>query len=455
MRRRCRTAISWSAPPPPAHARQHRSVPGLHLFRPGFCARRAARLPGARGRHDAADAGGGEEPRRRWPDDRRHCRRIRVSRPTAAASPCSSRSAPARSPAPPRRGFARSARSASRMTSSGLRSCRRRRRAARRSRRRHATSTNMTGRPTAAASSPPARSAMATIIGGSPSSTRSTPPPARSARIAAPTDADGFPARLAGRADRRLHRRADERLRLGRRRRLHRAASPAACRATSRPGYRGTFTSLLWGPAGLTGIRPDRRHGWRSCRSIRPRGPGAAAVERAGQHRRRRRRASPVSATATAVAMVVQDYRACARHLRRAGRGAARTITHDNDALAAAGHRAQRQLEEREPTPSRAGCSAPRHASATGKRADGRRSVHGGPVRGQRAALRLGGRQRRPASDAGYYLFYPNPRGSYGQGEAFTARQHARLRRRRPARHPGRHRRRREAPRRSTTSGSA
>ena len=40
-------------------------------------------------------------------------------------------------------------------------------------------------------------------------------------------------------------------------------------------------------------------------------------------------------------------------------------------------------------------------------------------------------------TERGYFVFLPNPRGSYGQGEAFTRGQRQGFRRRRPARHPG------------------
>ena len=81
-------------------------------------------------------------------------------------------------------------------------------------------------------------------------------------------------------------------------------------------------------------------------------------------------------------------------------------------------------------------------------------NVHGGPS----AASTPYFASRGGTIDAiahGYFVFLPNPRGSFGQGETFTARQCARLRLRRSARHPRRRRRRREESRRSTTSASA
>ncbi len=46
--------------------------------------------------------------------------------------------------------------------------------------------------------------------------------------------------------------------------------------------------------------------------------------------------------------------------------------------------------------------------------------VHGGPAGGGRAALFRPGAHAR-AAGRGWALFYPNPRGSFGQGERFTA----------------------------------
>ncbi len=46
-------------------------------------------------------------------------------------------------------------------------------------------------------------------------------------------------------------------------------------------------------------------------------------------------------------------------------------------------------------------------------------SIHGGPSAATGPSY-FGGKTAQQYIDRGYFLFYPNPRGSYGQGEAFT-----------------------------------
>jgi len=48
-------------------------------------------------------------------------------------------------------------------------------------------------------------------------------------------------------------------------------------------------------------------------------------------------------------------------------------------------------------------------------------SVHGGPAAASTPRFIAAGSPDAEYVAAGYYVFYPNPRGSYGQGEAFTA----------------------------------
>ena len=55
--------------------------------------------------------------------------------------------------------------------------------------------------------------------------------------------------------------------------------------------------------------------------------------------------------------------------------------------------------------------------------------VHGGPSAASTPGYVAEGTTR-DLIDRGYFVFEPNPRGSYGQGEAFTPRQCARSRRR-------------------------
>ncbi len=180
------------------------------------------------------------------------------------------------------------------------------------------------------------------------------------------------------------------------------------------PAYRGSFTSLLWGPAGLAGsaLIGDRM----AIVPIDPaRGPGRPAWSAptsiaAGEARFAR------TINGAEVAMVVQDHERPPAVF--AGPLAApRQITRDNDDM--------RPLVTARSISWKSGpynvqgwLLAPRGASPTA-RAPMVVSVHGGPA----AANVPGFVWEGAAADlirAGYYLFYPNPRGSYGQGEAFT-----------------------------------
>jgi dipeptidyl aminopeptidase/acylaminoacyl peptidase len=180
------------------------------------------------------------------------------------------------------------------------------------------------------------------------------------------------------------------------------------------PAYRGSFTSLLWGSAGLAGsaligermaivpLDPARGAGqplWSAPVSIA-----------AGEARFAR------SANGASVAMVRQDYEHAPAIF--AGPPAfARQITRDNDDWAPLV--TARSLSWKSgPFTVQGWLLAPRGAAA-GARAPMVTSVHGGP-----AAANVPGFVWEGANAdlirAGYYLFYPNPRGSYGQSEAFT-----------------------------------
>jgi dipeptidyl aminopeptidase/acylaminoacyl peptidase len=180
------------------------------------------------------------------------------------------------------------------------------------------------------------------------------------------------------------------------------------------PGYRGTFTSLLWGRAGLTGsVLMGERSAIVALDPVR--GPGrpvwsAPASIGSGEARFAR---TPDGAQ---VAMVMQDYEH-APAIFAGPLAAPRQITRDNadwQPLVTA-----RSISWKSgPYNVQGWLLAPRGASPTA-RAPMVVSVHGGP-----AAANVPGFVWEGASAdlirAGYYLFYPNPRGSYGQGEAFT-----------------------------------
>jgi len=179
------------------------------------------------------------------------------------------------------------------------------------------------------------------------------------------------------------------------------------------PGYRGTFTSLLWGKPGLVasaligdsnavvpfnGALAPERPTWSAPVSI---GAGDAKIAR--------------SATGRELAFVEQDF----EHAPAIYAGAApapRKITHDNDEWQPL-VTARSLTWQSGPFEVQGWLLAPRTPSA-GK-APMVTSVHGGPAAANEPRFVWEGTTADLAL-AGYYLFLPNPRGSYGQGEAFT-----------------------------------
>ena len=179
------------------------------------------------------------------------------------------------------------------------------------------------------------------------------------------------------------------------------------------PGYRGTFTSLAWGAAGLAGSALVG-----DSMAIVPldpvRGAGAPLWSApvtidAGDARFARSR------DGVTLAAVAQDF-AHAPAIY-AGRGTLRPITHDND-------RAPALVAARSVTWRSGGFDvqgwllAPGGAAKSGK-APMVVTVHGGPSSASTPQYVWEGFHADLAR-AGYYQFLPNPRGSYGQGEAFT-----------------------------------
>jgi dipeptidyl aminopeptidase/acylaminoacyl peptidase len=179
------------------------------------------------------------------------------------------------------------------------------------------------------------------------------------------------------------------------------------------PGYRGTFTSLLWGKAGLVasaligdraavvpfnGALAPEQPVWSAPVSI---SAGDARIARSGNGRD--------------IAFVEEDFeQAPAIYAGRAG--APRKITHDNDAWQPL-VRAQSLSWQSGPFAVQGWLLAPRTPVA-GK-SPMVTSVHGGPASANAPRFVWEGTNADLAR-AGYYLFLPNPRGSYGQGEAFT-----------------------------------
>ena len=174
------------------------------------------------------------------------------------------------------------------------------------------------------------------------------------------------------------------------------------------PGFKGSVNSLSWKGNRLMGtaLIGDRS----SIIEISPTG-GAPKVLWSEPLAM----TASLSADGSRVAMVTQDYEHAPRML--AGPVAApATIAHDNDG--ATPHiRAQSitwksdgftvqgwLLSPLNPTPGK-------HPMLV--------SIHGGPSAATGPSY-FGRGTAAQYIDRGYYLFYPNPRGSYGQGEAFT-----------------------------------
>jgi dipeptidyl aminopeptidase/acylaminoacyl peptidase len=180
------------------------------------------------------------------------------------------------------------------------------------------------------------------------------------------------------------------------------------------PSYRGTFTSLIWDRNGLVGsaVIGDRN-------AIVPVDPirGAASPVwgqpvsiAAGDARFAR------SADGRSYAAILQDFeRAPAIYT-----GTLRTlrpITHDNDRSQPL-VRAQSVSWTDEGFTVQGWLLAPRSAPA-GSKVPLVVTVHGGPSSATTPTFVWDG-YRADLANAGYYQFFPNPRGSYGQGEAFT-----------------------------------
>ena len=178
-------------------------------------------------------------------------------------------------------------------------------------------------------------------------------------------------------------------------------------------GSKTTNTSLFWLKDGLratalasdtmevTALTPDGRATplWRRMASLSA-GDGRVAF----------------SADGRTMATVVQDFEH-APAIYAGPVAALRQITHDNDDIAP-------QVKARSITWTNEGFTvqgwllAPRDADPA-KKAPMVTVVHGGPAAASMPYFQSSGTYV-SLIKAGYYIFLPNPRGSYGQGEAFT-----------------------------------
>lgn len=179
-------------------------------------------------------------------------------------------------------------------------------------------------------------------------------------------------------------------------------------------GYRGTFTSLSWGRDGLmaSAVIGDRM----SIVPVDPvRGPAAPLWSQpvsiaAGDAKFAR------SADGRSYAFVVQDF-GRPQSIYAGSPRSLRPITHDNDGWQPL-VRAQSVSWTNEGFTVQGWLLAPLTAPGNGK-APLVVTVHGGPSSVSAPSFVWEG-SRADLARAGYYQFFPNPRGSYGQGEAFT-----------------------------------
>ena len=177
------------------------------------------------------------------------------------------------------------------------------------------------------------------------------------------------------------------------------------------PGFRGTVTSLLWDRNGLTGsaLIGDRM-------TILPLGNGAKApvwsapVTISAADARFAR-----SADGRTYAAVVQDFEH-APELYAGAPAAFRQVTRVNAGWAPLVH-------ARSVTWKNQGLDVQGWLLSPAKPAPGKGpmvvNVHGGPSSASTPSF-VWDSWRGDLARAGYYQFLPNPRGSYGQGEAFT-----------------------------------
>jgi dipeptidyl aminopeptidase/acylaminoacyl peptidase len=181
------------------------------------------------------------------------------------------------------------------------------------------------------------------------------------------------------------------------------------------PGFKGSFSSILPARGGLyaTALTGGKQTLFSVGRdfALKPLWAEAASVG-AGDGR------LSLSADGSRAATELQTF-ALAPRIVAGPLKAIKPITHDNDALVANaearsvtwtsdGHEVQGWLLAPKGAPAAAGKLAPMVVS-----------VHGGPSSAIEPRFIWEG-SNYALLDHGYYLFLPNPRGSYGQGEAFT-----------------------------------
>ena len=179
------------------------------------------------------------------------------------------------------------------------------------------------------------------------------------------------------------------------------------------PGFKGSFSSLAWRRGGLfaTALVGGRQtlfavgKDWR----LKPLWSEAAGVA-AGDGR------LSLSADGTRAATTRQSF-AAAPHIAAGPLKALKAITHDNDALSA--NAEARSLSWVSDGVAVQGWLLAPKGVAPGKTYPMAVDIHGGPSSAIEPRFQWEGPVH-ALLDHGYFVFMPNPRGSYGQGEAFT-----------------------------------
>lgn len=180
------------------------------------------------------------------------------------------------------------------------------------------------------------------------------------------------------------------------------------------PGYKGSFTSFVWRGSA---IRATALIGADTAMVlVDPKTGKADAFRKAPWSMNAADGHVSLSADGEAGAAVIQDFET-APHIGVHDKTGARQITHDNDALKPHAHAVNVtwksggfDVQGWLLTPV-AYDKAVKHPMVT--------VIHGGPSSAVTPNYVEGGSVRELV-DHGYFVFLPNPRGSYGQGEAFT-----------------------------------
>ena len=180
------------------------------------------------------------------------------------------------------------------------------------------------------------------------------------------------------------------------------------------PGYKATVTSLAWTPAGIRATTLSGADA--SIVALDPAKGGSVLWSRPASFSAGDGRVA-YSADGTRAAAVVQDFEH-APAIYAGPIAALAPITHDNDSVQ--GIVSAKSVTWRSDGYTVQGWLLTPRGIDPAKKLPMIVNVHGGPAA---ASTPFFGTRGVTADliNAGYAIFYPNPRGSYGQGEAFTA----------------------------------